>query len=116
MLSKKILDDLTQDCPCRKTEGFQKWCFCRAVVESMEERMTMQRRLVVDHQYMMALRERREISMEEAFKDFVSSGYARTFGEAYKEGMTREELFPLVFGYDIAIPHEDEIRAHLLSN
>ena len=114
MLSKKIFDDLTKDCPCHKHGCGEEWCFPRAYMEASEERMMMQTRLVVDYQWDRAKTNGR-MGLGESYKKFVEEGYATKFGENYKDGMTREELFPLVFGYDIQMPTDAEIEAHLAS-
>jgi hypothetical protein len=116
MLSKKIFEDLTKDCPCHQNGDIKKWCFCRAMVEAMQERMIMQFRLIVDYQYNTARDEKRGITLEEATSGFVEKGYAKKFGETYQDEMTREDLFPLVFGYDIQMPSDEEIKEHLTNN
>jgi hypothetical protein len=113
MLSKKIFDDLIKDCPCGNHGLEEEWCFFRAVVMSMEDRMTEQRRLVVDYQYMCYKGEGSVLNMETAFTEFTNKGYARKFGEVYKDGMTREELFPLVFGVSMEMPRDKEIEEHI---
>ncbi len=108
MLSKEILEDLTQDCPC----GADGWCFLKELVSSigLGDRNAEQLRLIDDYKFMKSKKEGHDIGKERAFREFIEK-YGAKFGEVYKGGMTREELFPLVFGV-IPMPTEEDLRLY----
>ncbi len=90
-MQKKILEDLTKDCPCKG-----QWCFLMELASHMGERQAAQLRLIYDYKYMKSKEEGVDIGNERAAKEFIVN-YAKRFAEVYQEGMIHEELFKKVF-------------------
>jgi len=90
-MQKKILEDLTKDCPCK-----EQWCFLRELASHMGERQAEQIRLIYDYKYMKSKEEGKDIGNERAAKEFIVL-YAKRFAEVYYESITHEELFKKVF-------------------
>jgi hypothetical protein len=117
MLSKRIFEDITKDCPCDNHGLNEKWCFFRAYVESLDDRVVEQARLVVDYQYDRDIKDGKKMTFQEAYMGFVKEGYAKRFREIWEQGkITREEIFPLLFGYEIQMPTDEEINEHIANN
>jgi len=115
MISKEILEDLTRDCPCNKSEE-SNWCFLKEIIGSfgLGDRNAEQIRLVYDYKFMESQKEDNDIGKERAFTEFISL-YGKRFDEVYKEGMKNGELFELVFGFKKAHTDED-VREHITNN
>ncbi len=94
MPSKKIIEDVIQDSPC-KNGG---WCFLRELIAhtGLSDRQIEQIRLVYDYKFIKSEEERKDIGNERAWKEFIEQ-YAGRFAEIYKDGMTHDELFSKVF-------------------
>jgi hypothetical protein len=117
VLSKETLEDLMKDSPCVKNglcnneEG--DWCILRELIPyiKIDNRMALQLRLAYDYQYMTSKREGYDIGKGRALKEFITQ-HGEKFAEVYKEGMKRDEMFPLIFGV-VPMPTEEEIKSHL---
>jgi hypothetical protein len=90
-MHKKILEDLTKDCPCKG-----EWCFLMELASHMGDRQAEQIRLIYDYKYMKSKEEGKNIGNERAAKEFIAQ-YAKRFCEVYQEDLTHEELFMKVF-------------------
>ncbi len=110
MLSKEILEDLLKDCLCDQ----DKWCFFRDIFASgdVSDRNAEQVRLVYDYKLMQSRAEGQDIGRKRAFREFTEK-YSAIFAEVYKDGMKRNELFPLVFGINLPMPTDEDIINHL---
>lgn len=95
-MNQKILEDVTKECPCT-----DKWCFLRELMRSsgFSDRMAEQVRLMYDYRNMTSREEGKDIGDKRMHDEFIEK-YGKKFAEAYKDGMKRRELFPLVFGID----------------
>ena len=91
------IDDLLKECPC-KNNG---WCFPAKFLSFLGAsiRELEQMRLICDERYMDSKKEGRNIENNEATNNFIKN-YAKRFAEVYKEGMTNDELFKEVFGFE----------------
>ncbi len=98
-MHRKILEDLTKDCPCRDAQ----WCFLKELVLSsgFSDRQAEQIRLVYDYKDMTSKAREYDIGRETAFEEFIFK-YGKRFAEVYRDGMTHEELFKQVFQIELS--------------
>jgi len=94
-LHKQILEDLAQDCPCKK----RSWCFLREFVShtGLGDREAEQIRLIYTLKFLMSKKEKRDVGADEegekrVLSEWFTGGYAPLFRKIYKDGMTHEDL------------------------
>jgi len=96
-MHKKILEDISRDCPCNG-----EWCFLKELIShtGISDRQAEQLRLIYDYKFMKSKEEGIDIGTKRATMEFIAQ-YARRFSEVYQEGLVHEELFKRVFQIEL---------------
>lgn len=103
MLDKDVIEDVTQDCPCRNEQR----CFAKYLLKSigLTNRLAEEARLIFDYQDIVSKREGRAIGEQRAKEEFIEL-YAAKFAEVYKEGIKHDKLFERLFGIRFQVAEE----------
>jgi hypothetical protein len=93
-MHKQVLDEICEDCT-------KEYCTLKELLlhdAKYNDRMVLQIKCVEKWKYEESVRQRKEVTWQDAWELWMDRGYAKKFSEVYKEDIHFKELYKLVIG------------------
>ena len=95
MVNQETLESMRAECKCERFE----YCPLEEIVlhYHSSDRMFVQHKCIEKFKTIESSKQHKDIGWEKAYSLWVENGFAKAFGEAYKEGIKLSKLYKILF-------------------